>query len=156
MVYRIAQIATVLVAEQRQRGVSIPKSTRRARCAANSHIAVVGAGMLRATRRYVSMRPVEGSRDTALPGADIVENLKYFSAIPFAPTALVRVLSSLLSSCSSAPPTIKLTKGNIKLNYACSVPRVLRSGGRCDRCNGASNIRRTAISLNTQAPRASR
>lgn len=40
--------------------VSIPKPSRGARRAANSHIAVVGAGMLRATRRYVSMRPVEG------------------------------------------------------------------------------------------------
>lgn len=64
--HRVAQIATVLLVEQRQRGVSIPKPARRARCAANSHIAVVGAGMLRATRRYVSTRP--GSRGRVTRG----------------------------------------------------------------------------------------
>lgn len=115
MAYRIAQIAAVLVAEQRQRGVSIPKSMRCARCAANSHIAVVGAGMLRATRRYVSMRPVEGSRDTALPGADIVENLKYFSPIPFVP--LRPCPRSLLPppSVFVAPADYQINKGEYQI-----------------------------------------
>lgn len=115
--HRVAQIATVLLVEQRQRGVSIPKPARRARCAAYSHIAVVGAGMLRATRRYVSMRPVEGSRDTGLPAADIVENLKYFSPIPFRPrpppsSTLPRVLSSLVFA---TPADYQINKGEYQI-----------------------------------------
>lgn len=84
-----------------------------------------------------------------LPAADIAENLKYFSPIPHSLRS-VPALSSLLvySPSSLPPPTIKLTKGNIKLNYARSTARF---GGRRDRCNGASNIQRTAISLNTHA-----
>ena len=104
----------------------------RMRRAANSHIAVVGAGMLRATWWCVSMRPVgvEGSHDTEAACCWYSRESEVFFSHSTRSIPCVILPPHLLS------PAIKLTKGNIKLNYARSVVRQRASVGNATGATG--------------------
>lgn len=81
-----------------------------------------------------------------LPAADIAENLKYFSPIPHSFGPSPALFSLLIYS-----PRYQINKGEYQIKLRSKRGAAARFGGQRDRCNGASNIQRTAISLNTQA-----
>jgi len=126
--YRVTQIATVLRAAQRQRGVSIPMPAQRGVCDVRRTVTSQWSGRecyVRHNDAFRCDRPVSRGRVTRrLPAADIAENLKYFSLIPHSLGPSPRYPpSSPARPTFPPPPTIKLTKGNIKLNYARSTAR---------------------------------
>ena len=85
-----------------------------------------------------------------LPAADTAENLKYFSPIPRRGGGEIhppRYSPSLVHSLSR----YQINKGEYQIKLRSKRGAAARFGGQRDRCNGASNIQRTAISLNTQA-----